>query len=192
MKGGKEYNKLLRKRDEYELLSLLEAIKADIKRYGGIRKSISFIGFWVVLSYRIANFCYKKKIDLLGILVQFVVQIFTNCEISRKAVIGKGLVIYHPVGIVIGPHILIGNKATILPHVFVGHDNVKIEDFTKDVPLISDNVYIGAGSKIIGNCYIGENSIIGPNCVIIKNIKPDSIVLPSTIKCLHKSFFEKS
>ena len=46
-------------------------------------------------------------------------------------------------------------------------------------PVIGDNVYIGAGAKVIGNVRIGNNVRIGANCVVTEDI-PDNatVVLP--------------
>ena len=47
-------------------------------------------------------------------------------------------------------------------------------------PVIGDNVYIGAGAKIIGGIRIGNNVRIGANCVVTTDI-PDNctVVLPA-------------
>ena len=42
---------------------------------------------------------------------------------------------------------------------------------------IGNNVFIGAGTKIIGDVHIGDNVTIGQNCVITKDIPADSIVV---------------
>lgn len=42
---------------------------------------------------------------------------------------------------------------------------------------IGNNVFIGAGTKIIGNITIGDNVIIGQNCVITKDVPSNSIVV---------------
>lgn len=39
--------------------------------------------------------------------------------------------------------------------------------------MIGDNVFIGAGAKIIGDVLVGNNVTIGANAVITKNI-PDN------------------
>lgn len=42
---------------------------------------------------------------------------------------------------------------------------------------IGDNVFIGAGTKIIGSVKIGNNVTIGQNCVITKDIPANSVVV---------------
>lgn len=43
--------------------------------------------------------------------------------------------------------------------------------------IIGNNVFIGAGTKIIGAVKIGDNVTIGQNCVITKDIPNNSIVV---------------
>lgn len=52
--------------------------------------------------------------------------------------------------------------------------------------MIGDNVYIGAGAKIIGNVRIGDNVRIGANCVCAEDI-PDNatVVLPKPRIIVH-------
>jgi len=191
MKSSQGYIDLDKKRKAYESIQLIPAIKSDIKGFGGCPDCFSQVGFWLVLGYRISNFCYKGKIPLIGFLIQFFFMLLTNCDISRKATIGKCFRIYHPIGIFIGPNILIGHNTNILPNVFIAHKN--LEDFSySNPPLIGDNVFIGSGAKIIGKVVVSDNSIIGPNCVVIKDIPSNKIVLPTTSKVISKNFFKSN
>ena len=79
--------------------------------------------------------------------------------ISGGAKIGKGCIIFHQV--TIGSNTLSDTK----------HPGA---------PTIGNNVYIGAGAKIIGGICIGDNVRIGANCVVTKDIPANStVVLPS-------------
>ena len=44
------------------------------------------------------------------------------------------------------------------------------------LPIIGNNVYIGAGAKILGPVTIGDNAIIGANAVVTKNVPPNCTV----------------
>ena len=44
------------------------------------------------------------------------------------------------------------------------------------MPIIGNNVYVGAGSVIFGEIYIGDNVIIGANSVVNKNVPENSTV----------------
>ncbi len=46
----------------------------------------------------------------------------------------------------------------------------------KGVPSIGNNVYISAGSRILGGINIGSNVIIGANSVVINDVPDNCIV----------------
>lgn len=81
---------------------------------------------------------------------------YTGCFISDDAVIGKNVVIFQQV--TIGSNTLRGSSKF-------------------GSPTIGDNVYIGAGAKIIGNISIGDNCRIGANAVVYENLPPNSIAV---------------
>lgn len=44
-------------------------------------------------------------------------------------------------------------------------------------PTIGDNVYIGAGAKIVGNVKIGNNVRIGANCIVVNDVPDNSTIV---------------
>lgn len=87
-------------------------------------------------------------------------------------VCGKGLTIWHWGPIIINPAAKIGENCTLYPGVLIGHKNIM-----GGVAIIGNNVFIGAGTKIIGPVKIGDNVTIGQNCVITKDIPSNSVVV---------------
>lgn len=74
---------------------------------------------------------------------------------------------HHLNGIIISHYAKIGKNCTI-------HQQVTIaQDENNKSATIGDNVFIGAGAKIIGNVTIGDNVRIGANAVVIKDIPPN-------------------
>lgn len=79
-------------------------------------------------------------------------------------------------GIVIHKDAIIGDGCTIFQFVTIG----KIEDIKakrSGVPTIGNNVYIGAGSTIVGGCHIGNNVKIGAGCTISEDIDDNATVV---------------
>lgn len=86
---------------------------------------------------------------------------------------GKGLTIWHWGPIIINPATRIGENSTLYPGVLIGHKSAK----DGKAATIGNNVFIGAGTKIIGDVHIGNNVTIGQNCVITKDIPNGAVVV---------------
>lgn len=76
-------------------------------------------------------------------------------------------------GIFISDCAHIGKNCTILQQVTIGS---KIPG-DKSGPIIGDNVFIGAGAKIIGNIKIGNNVKIGANCIVVEDVPDNATVV---------------
>ncbi len=79
-------------------------------------------------------------------------------------------------GIHISSNAKIGENCVIFHQVTIGSNNLA-DSKGKGAPQIGDNVYIGAGAKIIGNVKIGNNVRIGANCVVVKDIEENTTVV---------------
>lgn len=108
-----------------------------------------------------------------------------GCEISFDAEILEGLRMPHLNGIIISPYAKIGRNCTIFHQVTIGTNEHKIN--FKNAPNIGDNVYIGAGVKLIGNIRVGNNVKIGSNAVVTKDV-PDNY----TVVGINKMFLKES
>ena len=84
-------------------------------------------------------------------------------EIVVGADIGGGLFIAHPVGTVVGPK-RIGRNCSIIAAVTIGMRD------TLDFPEIGDEVFIGAGARVLGKITIGDRAVIGPNALVISDL----------------------
>lgn len=52
-------------------------------------------------------------------------------------------------------------------------------------PVLGDNVFVGAGSKIIGDIRIGNNVVIGQNVTIVKNIPDKTIIVNPSARLIN-------
>lgn len=100
-----------------------------------------------------------------------------NAFIPIKANLGDNIVFPHGImGICISSGATIGDNCTIFHQVTIGSNTLK--DTKKNgSPTIGNNVYIGAGAKIIGNIKIGNNVRIGANCAITEDIPDNATVV---------------
>lgn len=132
--------------------------------------------------YKISNFFYKKKMKRISKLLDLLNYYLHNSIVPGTCEIGKETKIaYGGIGIVIHARARIGEHCMIGQGITIGGRNGASE-----VPIIERNVYIGAGSRILGAITIGHNSIIGANSVITKDIPPYSIVIGVPGKIINK------
>jgi serine O-acetyltransferase len=115
--------------------------------------------FW----YRLGSYLQKLGIPLIPGFTQRLLYRFFGLEIVVGANYGGGLYIPHPIGTVVAAH-EIGENCSIISNVTIGMRN------NGKFPTIGNNVFIGAGARILGDIHIGDNAVIGANAVVINDI----------------------
>lgn len=145
--------------------------------------------FKIMIYYRFAHYLYCHKHRLLARYISEKGKRKTGIEIHPGAVIGKNLFIDHGYGIVIGETAIIGDNVTLFHGVTLGGTGKEIG---KRHPTIENNVYIGAGAKILGNVIIGENSKVGANAVVLNNVKANTTVVGIPAKEKNKKKYERN
>ena len=106
--------------------------------------------------------------------------------IGSNSVIGRFNVITAKNHVAIGNDVLIGSFVQIIDH---GHGIARGEVIRKQEALIGevvigDDVWIGAGAKILMNVHIGRGAVIGANAVVTKNIPEYAIAVGAPAKVI--------
>lgn len=81
----------------------------------------------------------------------------------------------HPIGIVIGDGVRMGDRIRIYQNVTIGLIENSAHAQPTDYPRIEDDVCVYAGAVIAGGVTIGNRSVIGANAVITCDIPADSL-----------------
>lgn len=156
-----------------KLYSLKEYIKGEIS--SSYRKIPSKIKKDPIknflLYYRFAYILHRKKSKFLKKIARKIkVKIFYKflVDINLDAEIDIGFCPSHLSGIVIGP-CKIGKNFNLRQQVTLG----RVRKNGK-YPELGDNVYMGAGAKIIGNVKIGNNVKIGAMSLVLKDCDENS------------------
>ena len=103
-----------------------------------------------------------------------------SAEIVSKPYMPHGLS-----GVIISRKAKIGNNCTILHQVTIGTRMTAAKSDRKEdaiAPIIGNNVFIGAGAKIIGDIHIGDNVLIGANAVVTKDVPSDYTVVGNPMR----------
>lgn len=124
-------------------------------------------GVHALAAYRIAHRLHKNEHYFAARAISQAAKVVTGIEIHPGATIGKGLVIDHGSGVVIGETAEIGDNCTIYQGVTLGGTG---KDVGKRHPTLGNNVLVGAGAKVLGPLYIGDNSKVAANAVVLKEI----------------------
>jgi len=123
--------------------------------------------------YRFSRWLYERRLTLFAKLIMEVNNCINNSYIPYTAQIGRGTKFaYGGIAVVIHTNSIIGENCTIGQCVTIGGRTGH-----GGPPIISDNVYIGPGVRLLGNYTIGNNVVIGANSVVLDEVGENSIVV---------------
>ncbi len=123
--------------------------------------------------HRTANFLYRKKIPFLPRAIYVLQYLVSNSAVPASVQIGKRTKFaYRGIGLVIHKEAVIGDDCMIGQGMTIGGRSKHIA-----VPIIGNNVYMGAGCRVLGPITIGDNVIIGPNSVVLEDVPSNCIVV---------------
>ena len=126
-------------------------------------------GFHALQSYRVANYWVEEKLSF-SLYIQSIVSEKFNVDIHPNAKMGKGIMVDHASGVVIGETAIVGDYSSIFHGVTLG--GVGSEKGQRH-PQVGKNVLLSANSTIVGNIKIGDNAKIGAGSVVIDDIPKD-------------------
>ena len=152
----------------------LRAIKRKAFPWYVVESLLFETGYQAVVLHRLAHWFKSHGVPALGPAIARFNQFLTGVEIGPAATIGPGLMIVHGQGIVVGGYARIGRNATLLQQVTIGSPS---PDHRERMPAIGDDVFIGAGAKVIGAITVGDGSFIGVNAVVAQDVPAGSRVV---------------
>lgn len=122
--------------------------------------------------YRLAHWLYDKHIPVLPKLIYYIQYMLFNSSVPASCKIGGGSKFgYGGIAVVIHARAVIGRDCLIGQCCTIGGRSKHYE-----VPKLGDNVYMGAGSKILGPVTIGDNVVIGAGAVVLKDVPANCVV----------------
>ena len=130
-----------------------------------------YSGFHARLAHRLSHKLYRNGHTFTARAVSQGAKMITGIEIHPGATIGRGLVIDHGSGVVIGETAEIGDNCTIYQGVTLGGTG---KDVGKRHPTLGNNVLVGAGAKILGPVKIGDNAKVAAGAVVLTELPEHS------------------
>jgi serine O-acetyltransferase len=128
-----------------------------------------FKGYHAIQAYRLAHALLNKGRRPFALHLQNRMALTFGADINPAARLGRGLMIDHGTGVVIGETAVVEDGVSILQGVTLGGTGKEAGDRH---PKIREGVMIGAGASILGNIEIGARAKIGAGSVVLSDVPP--------------------
>lgn len=133
-------------------------------------------GFQAVLLYRVSHWLFQRGWIYSAWFFSRLNVAVTGAEIEFNAEIGPGMLVSHPVGIVVGRGTVIGSEVTLFQGVTFGvkswHPNA-----IREFPKVGNKCYFFAGAAVLGGIKIGNNCIVGAHAVLTDDVPDGGMAL---------------
>jgi serine O-acetyltransferase len=142
-----------------------------------------FKGYHALQTHRVAYWFWEHGQKDTAVFLQNRSSVIYGVDFHPAAKIGKGIILDHAHGIVIGETTVIEDNVSMLHDATLGCKGNQKGDRH---PKIRMGVSIGAGAIILGNIEIGTGAIIGAGSVVIENVAPYTTVVGVPAKSISK------
>lgn len=154
-------------------VDLAATLERDPACHRAIEPLLYFKGYQAIQTHRFANALFKAgRRDFALYLQSRASQVF-QVDINPAVPMGKGIMLDHGTGLVIGETAVVGDNVSLLQGVTLGGTGKADQDRH---PKIGNGVLIGAGAKVLGNIRVGDCSRIGAGSVVLKEVPPRTTV----------------
>lgn len=158
-----------------------EAVRADLSAvferdpacHSYLQAFLFFKGFHALQCHRIAHWLWTNDRTTLAHFLQSRVSELFAVDIHPAARIGRGIMMDHATGIVIGETAVVEDDVSMLHAVTLGGSGKEKGDRH---PKIRRGVLLSAGAKVLGNIEVGEYSRVGAGSVVIHSVPPHCTV----------------
>jgi serine O-acetyltransferase len=137
---------------------------------GAALKVVVTDGTFAMVCYRLMQWSRRYKLTPLEMIFNKLNTICSNCIIGRGAEFGPGFVLIHSTGVVINGRVRGGANVYVEHQVTIGAEG-------RASPQIGNDVFIGAGAKVIGAVMVGDGARIGANAVVVHDVPAHSTVV---------------
>ena len=127
-------------------------------------------GIQAMTIYRTQASIEATRLRRLAWLIYRLNLVLTGAEFGPGCVVGPGLVMHHPVSVIVGGDVTLGKDCTLLSRVTLGARSVTSEGKGTPMPTVGNRVVIGTGAVVIGRIQIGDGARVGANAVVLRDV----------------------
>lgn len=142
---------------------------------------LNYKGYLACQTHRVAHRLWGQGREALALALQSRASEVFHVDIHPAAKLGKGIMLDHATGLVVGETAEIGNNVSILHHVTLGGTGSLAGNRH---PKVGDGVLIGAGATLLGDIYIGQGAKIGAGSVVLADVPPQTTAVGNPAKLM--------
>ncbi|BDG07111.1 serine O-acetyltransferase [Anaeromyxobacter paludicola] len=122
---------------------------------------------------RAAHYLHVRGVPLVPRVLKRAILHLYGSVLDPETEFGEGTVLgYGGLNMVIHPEARLGRRVLISHGVTIGG-----RAGMPGLPVIEDDVKIGAGAKILGPVRIGRGALIGANAVVVHDVRPNAVAV---------------
>lgn len=154
-----------------------EAVRADLSAvydrdpacHSHVQAFLFFKGFHALECHRVAHWLWSERREGMALFFQSRISELFDVDIHPGARMGRGIMIDHATGVVIGETAVVEDDVSIMHGVTLGGTGKEGGDRH---PKIRRGVLLSMGAKVLGNIEVGEYSRVGASSVVLKSVPP--------------------
>jgi serine O-acetyltransferase len=146
-------------------------------------------GAMAVMLFRLASWCHRRRLRPISRLLYILNITLFGLDIAPGVDAGPGLVIPHPVGVVIAAGTRLGRNVRLFNGVAIGGGGG--DDGDPDaMPVIGDECWIGSGARVLGGVAIGHHAIVGACALVMRDVPAGAVAagIPASVRRFRPGF----
>ena len=133
----------------------------------------NYKGYHALQLHRISHDFYCNGRGVMAQMLQSRSSEVYGVDIHPGAKFGKGILVDHGTGVVVGETAVIGDNSSLLQGVTLGGTGKASGDRH---PKLGKNVLIGAQATVLGNISIGDGSMVAAGSVVLKDVPASTLI----------------
>lgn len=149
---------------------MIRELRGDVERHDKLTNP----AVWPLIVHRLGRAAETLPGPLRSVgrrlysVVSFGLDMTLGTVLHRELQIGEELVLIHASNIKIHPQTVLGDRVVLNHDVTLGVHHHKMDG----APRIGNDVFIGAGAKIMGPVTVGDGAVIAANSLVVTDIAP--------------------
>jgi serine O-acetyltransferase len=144
-------------------------------------------GFWAVANWALGRASSDARFSPARALgsaaygaLSLSLRLVVGIEVNRETTIGRDLHLVHGWNVKIHPSTIIGDRVGLMHDVTLG--TTPERPFP---PTIGNDVFIGAGARVLGDIVVGDGARIAANSLVLSDVPPGATAIGVPARILH-------